>query len=116
MESNDMIAIKKEDIETFILNYEGDKDVTNIHSHIMGIYLDITNVEEYVLLTLIKDIIHKMDLRDKDIQKRKHQLNKLKKLKLPVQRSKEWYEMRKNKLTASSLASAIDHCHFQSRD
>ena len=59
MESNDMIAIKKEDIETFILNYEGDKDVTNIHSHIMGIYLDITNVEEYVLLTLIKDIIHK---------------------------------------------------------
>ena len=24
--------------------------------------------------------------------------------------------MRKNKLTASSLASAIGHCHFQSRD
>ena len=24
--------------------------------------------------------------------------------------------MRRDKLTASSLASAIDHCHFQSRD
>jgi len=50
------------------------------------------------------------------IQKRKLQLKKLKELKLPEQRSKEWYEMRKEKLTASSLASAIDHCHFQSRD
>ena len=40
----------------------------------------------------------------------------MKKLELPEQRSEAWYEMRKTKLTASSLASAIDHCHFKSRD
>ena len=57
-----------------------------------------------------------MNHKRKLVQRRKEQLKQLKKLVLPEQRSKEWYEMRKDKLTASSIASAIGHCHFQSRD
>mgnify|MGYP001479367865 CR=1 FL=1 len=43
-------------------------------------------------------------------------VNELKKLKLPEQRTQEWYDMRKNKLTASSFADAIGKGHFKSRD
>ncbi len=34
-------------------------------------------------------------------------MNLLKQLKLPEQRSKEWYQIRENLLTASSLADAL---------
>ena len=37
-------------------------------------------------------------------------------LELPEQRSPEWYAMRKEKLTASSIASAIGKCHFTTRE
>jgi putative phage-type endonuclease len=37
-------------------------------------------------------------------------------LDLPAQRSKEWYEIRENILTASSLADALGKGHFKSRD
>jgi putative phage-type endonuclease len=40
----------------------------------------------------------------------------LKKLQLPEQRSKEWYEIREHLLTASSLADALGKGHFQTRD
>ena len=40
----------------------------------------------------------------------------LKKLKLPEQRSEEWYKIRENLLTASSLADALGKGHFQTRD
>ena len=40
----------------------------------------------------------------------------LKQLKLPEQRSKEWYEIREHLLTASSLADALGKGHFQTRD
>ena len=35
---------------------------------------------------------------------------------MPEQRSKEWYELRKGMLTASSLACALGDDHFKSRD
>lgn len=41
---------------------------------------------------------------------------KLKQLKLPDQRSPEWYQIRENLLTASSLADALGKGHFQTRD
>ena len=47
---------------------------------------------------------------------RKEKLKKLKLLDLPEQRSPEWYAMRKEKLTASSIASAIGKCHFTTRE
>ena len=40
----------------------------------------------------------------------------LKRLKLPDQRSEEWYKIRENLLTASSLADALGKGHFQTRD
>jgi putative phage-type endonuclease len=40
----------------------------------------------------------------------------LKQLKLPEQRSEEWYKIRENLLTASSLADALGKGHFQTRD
>tara|TARA_B100001123_G_scaffold39168_1_gene40412 strand:- start:1 stop:957 length:957 start_codon:yes stop_codon:yes gene_type:complete len=40
----------------------------------------------------------------------------LKRLELPEQRSKEWYDIRENLLTASSLADALGKGHFQTRD
>ena len=43
-------------------------------------------------------------------------LQKLKQLKLPEQRSKEWYEMRETMLTASSLADALGKGHFKKRE
>ena len=57
-----------------------------------------------------------MEQEKKVYDERRVKLDRLKRMELPEQRSPEWYEMRKDKLTASSLASAIGHCHFQSRD
>ena len=51
--------------------------------------------------------------------KRDHIYNtmvELKQLKLPEQRSEEWYKIRENLLTASSLADALGKGHFQTRD
>ena len=43
-------------------------------------------------------------------------MEQLKQLQLPDQRSKEWYAIRENLLTASSLADALGKGHFQTRD
>ena len=43
-------------------------------------------------------------------------LDKLLKLELPEQRSKEWYGLRDTMLTASSLADALGKGHFKTRD
>ena len=110
------IKINKNDIETFILNYEGERNFDNICNELHNIYVSITDVDDYVIKEIVTYTIHKMNEKERLIRKRKEQLKQLKKLTLPEQRSKEWYEMRKDKLTASSLASAIGHCHFQSRD
>lgn len=52
-------------------------------------------------------------------RRREHIYNtmvELKQLKLPDQRSEEWYKIRENLLTASSLADALGKGHFQTRD
>ena len=41
------------------------------------------------------------------------QVSRLKQIKLPVQRSKEWFEMRENKITASDIATALDESKYQ---
>ena len=110
------MKVSKSDIETFVQSYEGEIDYTSILIDLMEIYTNTTKAEKYVIHTLLHEIIHNLNHKKNTINKRRTQLERLKKIKLPEQRSKEWYEMRKNKLTASSLASAIGHCHFQSRD
>lgn len=58
-------------------------------------------------------VIHELQLRRPTITEN---MNLLKQLKLPEQRSKEWYQIRENLLTASSLADALGKGHFQTRD
>ena len=107
--------IMKDVIDNFVKNYEGDLNSKDIIDNYM-VSKELNEAEKYVVKTLIEDKVNKIKLNNLSIIERKNKLEKLKKLDLPEQRSKEWYEMRKSKLTASSLASAIDHCHFQSRD
>jgi putative phage-type endonuclease len=105
----------KDNIDNFVKNY-GDK----LNSKdIIDKYMESKNLneaEKYVVETLIENKVKEIQLNNESILERKNKLEKLKKLELPEQRSKEWYEMRKTKLTASSLASAIGHCHFKTRD
>ncbi len=108
--------INKEDIETYINNYEGNLSFQDIYKNLVDIYSAEKTTDTYVLRKLVHSIVEKKIETNAIIKERKFKLFKLKQLELPEQRSKEWYEMRKDKLTASSLAPAIGHCHFQSRD
>ena len=70
----------------------------------------------YIIDKLAKNYIQEKERLESIYQRRKDTLNELKQLELPEQRSPEWYEMRKEMLTASSMASALDKCHFTTRD
>lgn len=106
----------KDTIDNFINNYNGTLNSEDIINEYLKCLNETNNAEKYVVKKLIKDKVEKMQITEKNRINRVKKLEKLKKLELPEQRSKEWYEMRKDKLTASSLASAVGHCHFQSRD
>ena len=60
-------------------------------------------------LNVINDLLNRRG-------KIKENMIELKQLKLPEQRSIEWYAIRENLLTASSLADALGKGHFQTRD
>ena len=108
------MIIKKEDIQEFIkLNELTEQD---IKTELYNIYDIRTTSEKYVINKLVDYIIEDEENKKKTYEKRRSQLMFLKNLELPEQRSKEWYEMRKMKLTASSLASALNNCHFTRRD
>ena len=72
--------------------------------------------KKYVIDINVESIVRDNKENERIYNERKMKLEKLKLLKLPEQRSPEWYEMRKEKLTASSIASAIGKCHFTSRE
>lgn len=65
-------------------------------------YFNNKNIEFRNRIENRKDILEKMEI--------------LKQLKLPEQRSEEWYKIREGVLTASSLADAIGEGHFCTRD
>ena len=90
------IKIHKNDIETFILNYVGERNFDNICNELYNIYVSTTKVDDYVIKEIVTYTIHKVNEKERLIKKRKEQLKQLKKLELPEQRSKEWYEMRKD--------------------
>ena len=75
---------------------------------------------KYYLIQFIKSYVDQLIVEYNDRQYRKlyipQKLEKLKKLKLPEQRSKEWYEIRETMLTASSLADALGKGHFKKRE
>ena len=67
--------------------------------------------EQYFIRSIIKEYIE--DLKTYSI--RKNKFNNLLKLELPEQRSPEWFEMRRDKLTASSFATALGDDHYRSK-
>ena len=109
------MKINKEDIIEFINNHK-DYDSNELKTYLYELYEIKSNSEIYVISKLVDYIIKKNNDKDLLYKRRKKQLQFLKSLKLPEQRSEEWYKMRMDKLTASSFAAALNKCHFTTRD
>ena len=111
------MEINKDDIECFIqCNSELSLDeVLQSLDKIYDVNL-LDNTKRYTVHTIAKNVYKHVNDLKLIYEKRKRKLIELKKLKLPDQRTPEWYDMRKKRLTASSLASAIGKDHFTSRD
>ena len=107
--------ISKIDIEEFLSTA-----TINDYDVVVGMLFDIYEVknetEKYTVDTIVKDILENKAKMEVIYNLRKEKLKKLKQLELPEQRTPEWYEMRKERLTASSLGSAIEKSHFQTRE
>ena len=110
--------IKRDDIIDYISGYP----VSQQNSEILKKELyDLYSIEgdknkKYVIDINVDSIVLENQKNSKIYSERKEKLKKLKLLKLPEQRSPEWYAMRKEILTASSVASAIGKCHFTTRE
>ena len=89
-------------------------DFLTIIENIDNNYIDKLYIIKETFLFKIDKIINLY----KKYFKNKIKLNDLIELQktIPLQRTKEWYDLRKNILTASSLADAINKCHFNTRE
>ena len=67
--------------------------------------------EKYLINSIVKEFIN----NNLKYNERRDKLYKLLELKLPEQRSPEWYEMRRDKLTASSIATAMGDDNYKSK-
>ena len=112
-------------ISIYTDNLEEDAHVVKVmidyKQRILNEFKDIlTSDIEYYIDTYFELWFQKsLDIIKSLHSKREHLYNKmieLKELKLPEQRSEEWYKIRENLLTASSLADALGKGHFQTRD
>ena len=110
--------IKRNDIIEYINGYSVDEqDLETLKQELYGVYnIDEDENKKYVIDLNVESIVKENISNQKVYNERKEKLKCLKRLELPEQRSPEWYEMRKEKLTASSLASAIGKCHFTTRE
>ena len=88
-------------------------DITN---QICNVYELKENYERYMILNVTQFNITHMIQRYNIIGRLKYQVSKLQKLELPEQRSPEWYALRRNMLTASSLAAALGDDFFKSKN
>ena len=88
----------------------------DIMTNLCKIYGFVNNYETYMITNIVDHIVE--DMKKKYIlrERLKLQMEKLQKLELPEQRSKEWYAMRRGMLTASSLACALGDDFFKSRN
>ena len=110
------LIISKEDIQEYIIN--------NISDGLMCILGELYNIynikpgspDKYVIDNIVEYYYNEYNDKQKIYSERKEKLSKLKMLELPEQRSDEWYAMRRDKLTASSIAGAIGKCHFSTRE
>lgn len=110
--------IKRNDIIEYINGYsicQQNPDI--IKKELYDLYsIDGDENKKFVIDINVDSIIHDNKKNEMIYSERKEKLKKLKLLDLPEQRSPEWYSMRKEKLTASSIASAIGKCHFTTRE
>ena len=103
------------DIET--LNDDNvDMVVLNIMTQVKDEYNIVEDYEIYMLTSIVHYVVRDINDKYKTISRLKLQMNRLQALELPEQRSKEWYELRRGMLTASSLACALGDDHFKSRN
>tara|TARA_Y100001958_G_scaffold133558_1_gene103715 strand:- start:32 stop:1378 length:1347 start_codon:yes stop_codon:yes gene_type:complete len=98
----------KQIISDFIIHYELDDDNDNLKFTKKTYIINFT--ESY-----FRDKIHEYKNRLRNRILIKEKLEHLKSLKLPEQRTPEWYQIREQILTASSLADALGKGHFSSR-
>ncbi len=110
-----LMKVRQEDIREYIIN-NIDFTIQEIIEQLYTIYDELNENEKYVIQKLATFLYNEIKEKETIFQRRREKLQTLKQLELPEQRSKEWYEMRKEKLTASALASALDKCHFTTRD
>mgnify|MGYP001185856530 FL=1 len=103
------------DIETLNDN-NVDMVVLSIMTYVKDDYNIVEDYEIYMLSSIVDFVVRNIKDKYKTIKRLKLQMNKLQALELPEQRSKEWYELRRGMLTASSLACALGEDHFKSRD
>lgn len=99
---NEKCEVIKNIIDTYKCLLPDNKDIIDSVSYY---------VEKYIH-SYIDDYVDK----NKSYISRLEKVKKLKILKLPEQRSPEWFSIRKKVLTASSLASALGKCHYTSRE
>lgn len=112
--------IKASDIGEYIQDYSLN-DIDDICQELSSLYNINVNTkygdsQMYIIKNLVNHFLSEKERLQKTYERRRNVLEGLKQLKLPDQRTPEWYEMRKEMLTASSMASALDKCHFKSRD
>lgn len=93
-----------------------DMVVLSIMTYVKDDYNIVEDYEIYMLTNIVEYVVRDINDKYKTISRLKLQMNRLQALELPEQRSKEWYELRKGMLTASSLACALGDDHFKSRD
>ncbi len=106
-------------INDFFLNYDIDYD--DLDSVGECIYIISQQLENKVSLDDIVELIKKKfpipqpSYSNNDIKEFDIKLSALKQIKQPEQRSEEWYEFRKNRLTASDLATALGENTYGNR-
>ena len=103
----DSPLIKREMLDQLIIEQE----LTDDHLGESSKYL----LQE-LLTKYVSDIVIEYNTRKFMKKGLYERVDKLKKLTLPEQRSKEWYAIRDKMLTASSLADALGKGHFTTRD
>ena len=138
MNTKDMDIITTDDLNKIINKYD-DKIYNNVRNNLTNDIIikdicdelintyelndkddDLSLSRKYYFHNYVKNSIHKkvVDFKTR-INGREtilEKLKELKELKLPDQRSEEWYKIRESILTASSLADAIGEGHFCTKE
>ena len=140
LNKDNMTMLLKDDIDQILKKYDTkiydnvrNDDLNNIDPLIieslkeLNDYYELSDKEDSLSVSKKKylenyskqyfeDKINEYQSRIKNRRNIKEKLQKLKELKLPEQRSEEWYTIREGILTASSLADAIGEGHFCTKD